>query len=995
VRHLLALILFAALITVRPAALRAQERCATTVIQKMQNRPKEADERFEQWLKTKLRVSAQEVKGKQDSKRRNAAYQIPVVVHVIHNGTTHATNIPDEQVISQIRVLNDDFNRTNADATQTPSVFLSQAGSLDVEFILAKRTPDGLPTNGIVRVQGPKTSWKVSDNYQLKALSYWPAEDYLNIWVCNLESYLGYAQFPQSDILDGLENASTNRLTDGVVIAYDVFGSSDDGSFSLDPKYNKGRTATHEVGHFLGLRHISGDDDGECGNSGDYVDDTPDQANQTYNCPSHPQTSCTVTTMFQNYLDYTNDACMNLFTNGQAARMQTILENSPRRLSLTVSDGATAPEPVANDLGIKAVVSPLSGECANELTPEIQLKNYGSNAIVSGQVVIKQNNTVIETRNFTLSLNPLETETVTFSALPISESSLFTFEVLQTNGGADGNSVNNVLEQSVFVPTTIPTPLVENFNDLPTEWIATNPDGLFSWEIADVPIGGTPNKALQMNFYDYEDSEGEIDLFITPLIDLSSVPVALLLFDVAHARYQSSNDGLRVYILEECNNDINQAQVVYDKSGSALSTTPDLNTAFVPTSLSQWRTEGIDISPFIGKKVQLAFVGVNDWGNNLYVDNIKLLTDSFVDLTLARVVSPSPANCTGTIQPRLLVRNAGTAVSGFDVRYTVNGVTEVHPVQQQIAGGAEAVVTLPSIQLNEGSNNVDFVLENPDGIEDIDPSDNTVALTTTFTNARETVPFRRDFENPDNGWVSVSPTDGMTWEPVTLNEGSAVYHEGFTNAIEGNEAWLVTPSLNLNGLTEASLFFDVSYALRNTISDELTVRVSTGCDAPFDQTIATYSGASLSGIARTVPWEPDSQDDWQTKNIDLASFLSEEEVRFAFVVKNNKGNNLYLDNIELFLSDETSRVDVDGSFNIYPNPLQLYTSPSIAFNFRENQQVSIQIIDNLGKILFSASWENVLNQIYQLPVEDYRNGIYHVRIAAEGKISSSKLLIAR
>lgn len=994
-RHLLALIFFATLITVRPAALRAQERCATTVIQKMQNRPKEADERFEQWLKTKLRVSAQEVKGKQDSKRRNAAYQIPVVVHVIHNGTTHATNIPDEQVISQIRVLNDDFNRTNADATQTPSVFLSQAGSLDVEFILAKRTPDGLPTNGIVRVQGPKTSWKVSDNYQLKALSYWPAEDYLNIWVCNLESYLGYAQFPQSDILDGLENASTNRLTDGVVIAYDVFGSSDDGSFSLDPKYNKGRTATHEVGHFLGLRHISGDDDGECGNSGDYVDDTPDQANQTYNCPSHPQTSCTVTTMFQNYLDYTNDACMNLFTNGQAARMQTILENSPRRLSLTVSDGATAPEPVANDLGIKAVVSPLSGECANELTPEIELKNYGSNAIVSGQVVIKQNNAVIETRNFTLSLNPLETETVSFSAVPISESSLFTFEVLQTNGGADGNSVNNVLEQSVFVPTTIPTPLVENFNDLPTEWIATNPDGLFSWEIADVPIGGTPNKALQMNFYDYEDSEGEIDLFITPLIDLSSVPVALLLFDVAHARYQSSNDGLRVYILEECNNDINQAQVVYDKSGSALSTTPDLNTAFVPTSLSQWRREGIDISPFIGKKVQLAFVGVNDWGNNLYVDNIKLLTDSFVDLTLARVVSPSPANCTGTIQPRLLVRNAGTAVSGFDVRYTVNGVTEVHPVQQQIAGGAEAVVTLPSIQLNEGSNNVDFVLENPDGIEDIDPSDNTVALTTTFTNARETVPFRRDFESPDNGWVSVSPTGGMTWEPVTLNEGSAVYHEGFTNEIEGNEAWLVTPSLNLNGLTEASLFFDVSYALRNTISDELTVRVSTGCDAPFDQTIATYSGASLSGIARTVPWEPDSQDDWQTKNIDLASFLSEEEVRFAFVVKNNKGNNLYLDNIELFLSDETSRVDVDGSFNIYPNPLQLYTSPSIAFNFRENQQVSIQIIDNLGKILFSASWENVLNQIYQLPVEDYRNGIYHVRIAAEGKISSSKLLIAR
>lgn len=994
-RYLLVVIIAALFVTAGHTRLAAQERCATTVLQKMQNRTKEADARFEQWLNTKLRVSAQETKGVKGSKKKNATYQIPVVVHVIHNGSTHATNIPDAQILSQIRVLNEDFNRTNLDATQTPSVFLDKAGSLDVEFVLAKRTPDGLPTTGIVRVLGPKSAWKVSDNYQLKSLSYWPAEDYLNVWVCNLESYLGYAQFPQSDILDGLENSSTNRLTDGVVIAYDVFGSNDDGDFSLDAKYNKGRTTTHEIGHFFGLRHISGDDDGDCGNSGDYVDDTPDQANQTYNCPSHPQASCTQTTMFQNYLDYTNDACMNLFTNGQAARMQTILENSPRRKSLTESDGASEPAPVANDLGIRAIISPTTGECTEEIIPAIELKNYGSNAILSAQVVVKQGGATVETKNFTLSLTPLETQIVTFAPLSISESSQFSFEVIQTNGGTDGNPYNNVLEQSVLVPLSLPTPIVENFNDLPERWISTNPDGLFSWEIASVPIGTTPNKALLMNFYDYEDSEGEIDLFITPLIDLTEVPVALLLFDVAHARYQSSNDGLKIYVFENCSNNINEAQLVYDKAGASLATTPDLNTAFVPTALSQWRTEGIDISPYIGKKVQLAFVGVNDWGNNLYLDNIKLLTDSFVDLTLVRVVSPSPVNCTGTVTPRLIVRNSGTSVSTFEVRYTLNGVTGVQTVQQEIAGGSEAEVVLPPIQLENGRNDLTFTLDNPNGIQDIDPTDNEIVLQSSFSNAEESVPFLRDFENPDDSWVKISPTGGMNWELISLAGGSSIYHEGFNNPLEGSEAWLVSPSLNLTGLSQASLFFDLSYALKSNVSDELSVRVSTGCDTPFDQILATYSGSSLSEISRTIPWEPDSSDDWQTKTIDLGSILGQEHVRFAFVVKNHKSNNLYLDNIELFLSDETSRVDVDGAYNVYPNPLQASTPASIAFNFTENQEVGIQIVDNLGRILFSASWDNVLNQIYELPVENFGNGLYHVRIVAEGKISSSKLLISR
>lgn len=315
----------------------SQQRCGTDLYNQMMrnnNLVLEREDQFEQWLMQNMRVK----KSKNVNQRSESEpYQIRVVVHVIHNGEAlgQATNIADAQIRSQIEVLNNDFKRLNADAINTPSEFQSLAGSVNIEFVLANQDPEGLPSSGINRVKGTKTSWTIQDNKDLKSLSYWSSTHYLNIWVCNLTDYLGYTQFPVSTI-PGLENSPANQLTDGIIIWYKAFGSTDAGNFNLDPSYNKGRTTTHEMGHFLGLRHLWGEKNDCTGN--DYVEDTPPQHSSMSGCPSHPQKQCPsnnpVSAMFQNFLDFTDDNCQNLFTKGQVDRMITVLENSPRRSSL-------------------------------------------------------------------------------------------------------------------------------------------------------------------------------------------------------------------------------------------------------------------------------------------------------------------------------------------------------------------------------------------------------------------------------------------------------------------------------------------------------------------------------------------------------------------------------------------------------------------------------------------------------------------------------------
>jgi hypothetical protein len=267
---------------------------------------------------------------------------IPVVIHVLyHNGVE---NISDAQIQSQLDVLNQDFRMTNADTLPYTHPFATHRADSRITFYLAQTDPNGNSTNGIIRTYTDSTSfvgWGYEKFSQTGGHDGWNPNNYLNIWVCNLGGsggVLGYATFP-SDL-------STYPDEDGVVINYENFGDTG----TVVPPFHLGRTLTHEVGHWLNLRHIWGDDD--CGN--DLVSDTPTADSANYGCPSFPKdanNSCGADSngeMFMNYMDYVDDSCMNMFTAGQVNRMSATL-NSKRRGWTSINRSA---EVVYNDIQI-------------------------------------------------------------------------------------------------------------------------------------------------------------------------------------------------------------------------------------------------------------------------------------------------------------------------------------------------------------------------------------------------------------------------------------------------------------------------------------------------------------------------------------------------------------------------------------------------------------------------------------------------------------------
>jgi len=311
-----------------PITVPEHRTCFTTEMeQKLQSKypQRQTTASFEEALQKRLSQAS-------SARSTDEVYRIPTIVHVVHNGESVGTssNISAAQVNSQFEVLNEDFRRLGAGANTHES-----GADVFVEFVPVLTDPDGqtLAEPGINRINGGRVFWEETPlEGTLKPETIWDPERYFNIWVVNfggdLDGVLGYAQFPSLSGLDDLPDDMGPASTDGVVIGYPFFGKTGN---VLEP-YDLGRTTTHEVGHWLGLRHIWGD--GGC-EVDDFCEDTPNAGGPNFGCSAND--SCTEDAfpdMIENYMDYSDDACMNIFTIDQKARMRTVLEFGARRSTL-------------------------------------------------------------------------------------------------------------------------------------------------------------------------------------------------------------------------------------------------------------------------------------------------------------------------------------------------------------------------------------------------------------------------------------------------------------------------------------------------------------------------------------------------------------------------------------------------------------------------------------------------------------------------------------
>lgn len=588
----------------------------------------------------------------------NGTVTIPVVVHVLWR--TNTEKISTAQVQSQIDVLNEDFGRYNADTTNTPAPWKPISANTGIQFCLAQRDPQGNSTTGIVYKQTTVTSW--SDNDAIKKNAQggddpWDVTKYFNMWVGNLGGgLLGYAEFPTSSV----------SQTYGVVIGYNYFGRVG----TLSAPYNKGRTATHEVGHCLNLFHIWGDDGGSCSGS-DAVADTPNMAGENYGCPTYPKTDACATAspgaMFMNYMDYTDDACMNMFTNGQSTRMNNAINNY--KASLKTSDGCQPVASSANDAGALAIVAPVGSTCNTSITPSVTIKNFGTAALTSVTINYRVDAGTVLTYSWTGNLASGASATVTLPAMTVTAGAhTFTAYTTSPNGQTDGNAGNDSQTSNftVVAGTTVNYPLTEGFQGTtfpPTGWTLSNPDANNTWTRVTTAggFGASTASARMDNFSGTADLTGQVDDLLTPMIDFSNaVTPATLTFDVAYARYDATyKDSLLGHVSTNCGSTWIR---VYGKGSTGLATAPDNTNAFLP-SATQWRTETVSLANYVGQpKVQFRFRSKSGYGNHLYIDNVNITagTVGISNLPKESVIGLYPNPTEGKINLAVSLKDAST-----------------------------------------------------------------------------------------------------------------------------------------------------------------------------------------------------------------------------------------------------------------------------------------------------------------------------------------------
>ncbi|PDH47300.1 MAG: hypothetical protein CND86_03700 [Bacteroidetes bacterium MED-G21] len=643
------------------SSISAQNWCGTVAHQQslIENQPEKAaalQERMEQFNRLQKENSAKGIKN-------NDHYIVPVVFHVIHEGGSE--NISLDQINDQMRILNEDFARLNPDTTNTPAIFAQNSGDTNIEFRLAKIDPDGNCTQGVTRTYSNLTNGARNN---VKELIQWDPTRYMNVWVVrSIENFsedgnivLGFAQFPNQ--------LSSDPETDGIVLRHNYCGSIESASS------NYGRTLTHEAGHWLNLRHIWGDAD--CGD--DNIDDTPTGQEPNYgvctgNFPYHvgvcsASSGQTITQssgeMFMNYMDYSDDFCMNMFSLGQGSRMRSALTQYRNTLiseSNLIATGTNDDHVMVECEPITEFEADFAFGCKGDGI-EFESKTYNTSlSSITGYQWTFEGGSPSSSTNENPSVTYIQPGTydVTLTVTNSAGSNTLTKSNYITISSLNAEMTGPYFQS--FESEDFPT-----FENSPASSWTISGNITDSWERVTnasspniSPINDGQNSAsFRIRSLEFIDA-GETHTLMTPGIDLSDLnaPVRAY-FDLAYAkRSGNTSDILEVHVSDNCGRTWSKR---WDRECNEniddLSTNGGGNVVFpyTPTS-AHWEQQNVNINNYAGRSnVSLKFVFSGSGGNWLYIDNfvvcetsqLSLNNDSFSDLN----IFPNPSKGDATIE---------------------------------------------------------------------------------------------------------------------------------------------------------------------------------------------------------------------------------------------------------------------------------------------------------------------------------------------------------
>lgn len=624
--------------------------------------------------------------------KSGTVYTIPVVVHILHDNGIG--NISKEQVEDGIRVLNEDFRRQNADTGSTRAVFQPYAADSEFEFKLAKIDPNGNCTEGIVRINTEDT-YDAFNN--VKGLSYWNSSKYMNVWLVeSIENFngssgiiLGYAQFPGA--------GSWN--TYGLVVRNDAWGTM--GTSNAD-----GRTATHEIGHCLGLAHTFQSGCGSsCASSGDRICDTPPVFQATYGC-STTQNTCSndasgsnspytsnVADQIENYMSYDN--CQNMFTEMQRDVMKSEIAFFSTLSNLVSSSNLVATG--TNPGYVGQLCAPIA-----ELTSDKDL--LCENATVT--FTDMSYNGAVSTRTWSFPGGTPSTSSDSVVTVQYAAAGKYSVTLNVSNStGNDAETVNDIVEILPIQAEKDNWFYQESFEDaqeINDYWIVNNVSGGHAWGQTDAAAyTGTHS----FYFNNYATPIGDrIDEFISPSYNIEGVFEPRMTFKAAYARRTStSNDLLRVYASTDCGE---SWLLRFAKTSITLATVDGIvSDPFVPADQSEWTEFEVPLTSAISnaENVRFRFEFTSGIGNNIYIDDINIENPTGIEVLNALNESasliPNPTNQgEGTMLQYNLLSAEEVTINIFNVTGELNSV--LLNASQQSAGLQQ--INIPTESLAHG-----------------------------------------------------------------------------------------------------------------------------------------------------------------------------------------------------------------------------------------------------------------------------------------------------